>query len=90
MRFFKENNEIVIYFLKLSKKDLLMIKNNIKNTKLKIENNIINHNRVKIFFLDDFAVLGTPETIKKSLQRLTNSGLLERLANGIYWYPKKD
>ena len=55
-----------------------------------IENKIINHKRGKIFFLDDFADLGTPETIKKSLQRLINSGLLERLANGIYWYPKKE
>ncbi len=55
-----------------------------------IENKIKNHKRGKIFFLDDFADLGTPEAIKKSLQRLTNSGLLVRLANGIYWYPKKE
>ena len=34
--------------------------------------------------------MGTPDAIKKSLQRLTNSGLLVRLANGIYWYPKKE
>jgi len=55
-----------------------------------IENKIKNHKRGKIFFLDDFAGLGTPDTVKKSLQRLTNSGLLVRLANGIYWYPKKE
>ena len=55
-----------------------------------IENKIKNHKRGKIFFLDDFADLGSPESIKKSLQRLTNSGLLERLAIGIYWYPKKE
>jgi hypothetical protein len=55
-----------------------------------IENKIKNFKRGKIFFLDDFAGLGTPESIKKSLQRLTNSGLLVRLANGIYWYPKKE
>ena len=55
-----------------------------------IENKIKNFKRGKIFFLDDFAGLGTPESIKKSLQRLTNSGLLIRLANGIYWYPKKE
>jgi len=53
-----------------------------------IENKIKNHKRGKIFFLDNFADLGTPEAVKKSLQRLTNSGLLVRLANGIYWYPK--
>ena len=55
-----------------------------------IENKIKKIKRGKIFFLDDFADLGTPEAIKKSLQRLTNSGLLVRLANGIYWYPKKE
>ncbi len=55
-----------------------------------IENKIKTCKRGKIFFLDDFAGLGTPEAIKKSLQRLTNSGLLVRLANGIYWYPKKE
>jgi len=55
-----------------------------------IENKIKNHKRGKIFFLDDFAGLGTPDAIKKSLQRLANSGLLLRIANGIYWYPKKE
>ena len=55
-----------------------------------IERKIKNHKRGKIFFLDNFADLGTPEAIKKSLQRLTDSGLLVRLANGIYWYPKKE
>ncbi|MDR1739537.1 MAG: DUF6088 family protein [Bacteroidales bacterium] len=56
----------------------------------KIESKIKNFKRGKIFFIDDFADSGTPEAIKKSLQRLTNSGLLVRLANGIYWYPKKE
>ena len=55
-----------------------------------IEKKIKNFKRGKIFFLDDFAGLGTPDAIKKSLQRLTNSGLLVRLTNGIYWYPKKE
>lgn len=56
----------------------------------KIENKIKNHKRGKIFFLDDFADLGTPDAVKKSMQRLVHSGLLMRLANGIYWYPKKE
>jgi hypothetical protein len=55
-----------------------------------IEKKVKNHKRGKIFFIDDFAVLGTPDAIKKSLQRLVQSGLLVRLANGIYWYPKKE
>ena len=55
-----------------------------------IKNKIKNHKRGKIFFLDNFAGLGTPDAVKKSLQRLANSGLLVRIANGIYWYPKKE
>jgi len=55
-----------------------------------VENKVKKYRRGKIFFLDDFADLGTHDAIKKSLQRLTNSGLLMRLANGIYWYPKKE
>ncbi len=55
-----------------------------------IDNKIKKYKRGKIFFLDDFASLGTPDAVKKSLQRLVNSNLLVRLANGIYWYPKKE
>ena len=55
-----------------------------------IESKIKNYKRGKIFFIDDFASLGTPEAVKKSLQRLVNSNLLVRLANGIYWYQKKE
>jgi len=42
-----------------------------------IESKIKNFKRGKIFFLDDFAGLGTPEAIKKSLQRLTNTPIVE-------------
>jgi len=55
-----------------------------------IENKIKSCQRGKIFFLDDFASYGTPDAVKKSLQRLVNSGLLLRLATGIYWFPKKE
>jgi hypothetical protein len=54
-----------------------------------IENKVKKYKRGKIFFLNDFATLGTPDAVKKALQRLVHSGLFERLANGIYWYPKK-
>ena len=60
-----------------------------QTTGSKIENKVKKYRRGKIFFIDDFAALGTPDAVKKSLQRLVQSGLLERLANGIYWYPKK-
>ncbi|MCL2168102.1 MAG: DUF6088 family protein, partial [Lentimicrobiaceae bacterium] len=55
-----------------------------------IETKIRKYKRGKIFFLDDFAALGTPDAVKKSLQRLVHSDLLVRLANGIYWYSKKE
>jgi predicted transcriptional regulator of viral defense system len=55
-----------------------------------IETKAKNYKRGKMFFIDDFAALGTPDAVKKALQRLVQSGLLVRLANGIYWYPKKE
>jgi hypothetical protein len=61
-----------------------------QTTVSKIKSKIRNYKRGKIFFINDFAALGTPDAVKKSLQRLTLSGLLLRLANGIYWYPKKE
>jgi hypothetical protein len=44
-----------------------------------------------VLFVDDFLDLGSPDSIKKALYRLTNEkGLLIRLAHGIYLYPKTD
>jgi hypothetical protein len=65
-------------------------KNIMQTTVTQIENKVKNYRRGKIFFIDDFAALGTPDAVKKSLQRLVHSDLLVRLANGIYWYPKKE
>ncbi len=62
----------------------------VNTTAEQIKNRIESYKRGKIFFHDNFADLGSPESIKKTLQRLTNSGYIERLANGIYWYPKKE
>lgn len=61
-----------------------------QNTINQIESIIKGYKRGKIIFLKDFAGLGSPEAVKKSLQRLTNSGFIVRLANGIYWYPRKE
>jgi predicted transcriptional regulator of viral defense system len=74
----------------VTKRGQIKKKNSMQTTIMQIERKIKSFKRGKIFFLDNFADLGTPETVKKSLQRLTNSGLLVRLANGIYWYPKKE
>jgi predicted transcriptional regulator of viral defense system len=60
------------------------------STVKEIERKAKSYKRGKIFFIDDFAALGTPDAIKKALQRLVHSGLLERLAKGIYLYPEKE
>jgi len=44
--------------------------------------------RGKIFFLKNFAFLGTGNAIRHSLSRLCQEGLLIRLSAGIYLYPK--
>jgi predicted transcriptional regulator of viral defense system len=43
-----------------------------------------------VLFVDDFLEFGNPESVKKALLRLKEKGILERLAHGIYLYPKKD
>lgn len=57
-----------------------------------IDINII-QNKVKqgeLFFISDFTDLSTTyESVRKSLQRLTNDGVIERIAKGIYFLPKK-
>ena len=41
VRYFKKENEVVIYFLKLKKEELIKIEKNIKDAKLIIEGNYI-------------------------------------------------
>ena len=54
----------------------------------KIESKIKKSKRGKLFFPDDFAALGTPDAIRLALGKLQKSGLLMRVAHGIYYYPK--
>ena len=60
--------------------------------KQSVENKIIekvkNYKRGKIFFGDDFVKLGSADSIRQALQNLQRSGLLVRVANGIYSYPR--
>ena len=57
-----------------------------------VENKIIekikNHKRGKMFFADDFALLGSADSIRQALQSLQKSDLLVRVATGVYCYPK--
>ena len=61
-----------------------------ENTANQIKNKIKNSRRGKLFFPDDFAALGTPDAIRLALGKLHKSGLIMRVAHGIYYYPKKD
>jgi hypothetical protein len=61
-----------------------------ENTANQIKNRIKNSKRGKLFFPDNFAALGTPDAIRLALGKLHKSGLIMRVAHGIYYYPKKD
>jgi hypothetical protein len=61
-----------------------------QSTVNKIENEIKRRRRGKIYFADDFTSFGTSEAIKKTLLRFEKSGMLIRLAHGIYLYPSID
>lgn len=55
-----------------------------------IESLIKQKQKGKIYFASDFALLGAPKTINKSLERLEQSKTIIRIARGIYYYPKND
>lgn len=59
---------------------------------LSIENQInkslSNHRRGKIFFPSDFSKFGSSTAVRQALKRLEDKGLLVRVAQGIYLYPK--
>jgi len=59
-----------------------------KSVENQIFNRITKHKRGKLFFPVDFAGLGSDESIRKALSKLTKDKVLERLAQGIYLYPK--
>ena len=59
-----------------------------KSVENKIVEKIKNNKRGKIFFADDFALLGSADSIRQALQSLQKLGLLVRIATGIYCYPK--
>lgn len=46
--------------------------------------------RGKILFASDFSSFGLPKAVNKAMERLTQSGMLIRLAQGIYLYPQVD
>lgn len=51
---------------------------------------IKDNKRGKIFFPASFSILGSEAAIHQALKRLTEKGVLQRIAHGIYLYPKTD
>lgn len=61
-----------------------------QSTENKILEYLKNRQKGKIYFSNDFASLGTSESIRKSLSNLVKRDILIRLTQGIYLYPKID
>jgi hypothetical protein len=55
-----------------------------------IENIINKKKEGELIFPTDFRGRGTEDAIKKALSRLSQKGMLKRLAHGIYYIPKTD
>lgn len=43
-----------------------------------------------LFFPEDFAAFGSPDAVRAALVRLSRSGVIQRAAQGIYYFPKVD
>jgi len=55
-----------------------------------IEHQLTEKKGGELIFPSDFHGNGTDAAIKKALSRLTEKGLIKRLAHGVYYVPKKD
>lgn len=56
----------------------------------KIRNMIMSCPRGSIFFPEDFSFVGSVKLVNTALTRICQGGLIVRLAQGIYCYPKID
>lgn len=61
-----------------------------ESIEIQILNRIKKAERGVLFFAESFVSYGSTEAVKKALQRLTNSGKLDRVATGIYVRPVID
>jgi len=62
----------------------------VESTEIQIIDRIKKAGRGVLFFTENFVSYGSPEAVKKALQRLANSGELERVSTGIYVRPVID
>jgi len=58
------------------------------STEKAIRDQIISWGRGKIFFANDFTMFCTPENVRQALCVLTSEHFIERLARGIYCFPR--
>lgn len=59
-----------------------------RNFKEEIYNRIQHFNSETVFIASDFFDIAEYETVRKSLNRLTNEEKIKKIANGIYYNPK--
>lgn len=62
----------------------------IKSAYNEIKRKVLASKRGTLFFPDKFAVVGTSDAVRSALVRLCRDGILMRVAQGIYCYPKID
>ena len=60
------------------------------STQNNIRSRIIKAGRGRCVFSQDFAQYGTQNAVRLAFFRLVQEGLIIRVAQGIYWYPKID
>jgi len=60
------------------------------STLKKIENKITKSKKGEVIFISDFLEFGDYDTVRKSLQRLSEKKTIIRLSKGIYYFPKID
>lgn len=82
----------IIWFCR---KNVLNLRQNINNmSEQSIENKILNRikkrGRGSVIFAADFVSYGEQKSVNKALERMTNDGLILRVARGVYYYPKID
>ena len=62
--------------------------NTMEGTQKQIYNQLLVWGRGKIFFAQDFTMLGTPESVRQALVALNEDRIIVRLARGVYCFPK--
>jgi predicted transcriptional regulator of viral defense system len=58
-----------------------------KSVEIRVLDRIKRNPRGTLFFVDSFATISNAKSVNKALERLVNSGELERVATGIYVRP---